>query len=80
MKKKDVSRRNFFGAAATGATAGLAALANPGLAAIRGALVENVRTLTGVTIAPDRHVTTLRHGVTRFRIALTATQTLTKVG
>jgi A/G-specific adenine glycosylase len=33
-------------------------------------LVNNVRELTGVTIAPGRHVKTLTHGVTRFRITL----------
>jgi A/G-specific adenine glycosylase len=33
-------------------------------------LAENVRTLTGVTVAPGRHITTLTHGVTRFRITL----------
>ncbi len=33
-------------------------------------LVENVRALTGVTAAPGRHMTTLTHGVTRFRITL----------
>ena len=33
-------------------------------------LAENVRTLTGVTVLPGRHITTLTHGVTRFRITL----------
>ena len=33
-------------------------------------LVENVWALTGVTVAPGRHIATLRHGVTRFRITL----------
>jgi len=33
-------------------------------------LVENVRDLTGVTVRPGRLLTTLRHGVTRFRITL----------
>jgi A/G-specific adenine glycosylase len=33
-------------------------------------IAENVRQLTGVEIASPRHVTTLRHGVTRFRIKL----------
>lgn len=33
-------------------------------------LIENVHALTGVTIMPGRHVTTLTHGVTRFRITL----------
>jgi A/G-specific adenine glycosylase len=33
-------------------------------------LVENVRRMTGVTIAPGPWVKTLRHGVTRFRITL----------
>jgi A/G-specific adenine glycosylase len=33
-------------------------------------LVEHVRALTGVTVAPGRHITTLTHGVTRFRITL----------
>jgi A/G-specific adenine glycosylase len=40
------------------------------LAAIHSELVENVRALAGAMIAPGRHVTTLRHGVTRFRITL----------
>jgi A/G-specific adenine glycosylase len=39
-------------------------------AAIDRELVDNVCALTGVTIAPGRHVTTLTHGVTRFRITL----------
>ena len=33
-------------------------------------LVENFRDLTGVHIAPGRHVHTLTHSVTRFRITL----------
>jgi A/G-specific adenine glycosylase len=33
-------------------------------------LTEKVLALTGVAIAPDRHVKTLIHGVTRFRITL----------
>jgi A/G-specific adenine glycosylase len=33
-------------------------------------LIENVRALTGVTIAPGRRIATLTHGVTRFRITL----------
>jgi A/G-specific adenine glycosylase len=33
-------------------------------------LVENVRDLTGFVVAPGRHVKTLTHGVTRFRITL----------
>jgi A/G-specific adenine glycosylase len=33
-------------------------------------LAENVRALTGVTVAPGRHLTTVIHGVTRFRITL----------
>jgi A/G-specific adenine glycosylase len=33
-------------------------------------LVEHVRALTGVTVAPGQHITTLTHGVTRFRITL----------
>jgi A/G-specific adenine glycosylase len=33
-------------------------------------LAENVQRLTGVTIAPGRHLKTLKHGVTRFRITL----------
>jgi A/G-specific adenine glycosylase len=33
-------------------------------------LVENVLAMTGVTIAPGRHIKTLTHGVTRFRITL----------
>jgi A/G-specific adenine glycosylase len=39
-------------------------------AANRRELVENVLSLTGVTIALGQHVTTLKHGVTRFRITL----------
>ncbi len=39
-------------------------------AAIGRELVENVRALTGVTVAPGRHITTFTHGVTRFRITL----------
>jgi A/G-specific adenine glycosylase len=39
-------------------------------AEIHRALVDNVRRLTGVTIAPGEHRKTLRHGVTRFRITL----------
>ena len=38
--------------------------------AVNQALVESVRALTGVTIAPGRRITTLTHGVTRFRITL----------
>jgi A/G-specific adenine glycosylase len=37
---------------------------------VRRALAENVLALTGVVIAPGRHVKTLTHGVTRFRITL----------
>ena len=33
-------------------------------------LAENVRALTGVMVRPGRHITTLTHGVTRFRITL----------
>ena len=33
-------------------------------------LAENVLALTGVTVASGRHITTLTHGVTRFRITL----------
>jgi A/G-specific adenine glycosylase len=33
-------------------------------------LAENVRALTGVMVAPGRRITTLTHGVTRFRITL----------
>jgi len=39
-------------------------------AAIGRELVENVRALTGPTVAPGPHITTLTHGVTRFRITL----------
>jgi A/G-specific adenine glycosylase len=39
-------------------------------AAIARELVDNVRALTGVAIAPGRHVATLTHTVTRFRITL----------
>ena len=39
-------------------------------AALGPALVDNVRRLTGVTVEPGRHLKTLRHGVTRFRITL----------
>ena len=39
-------------------------------ASIHRELIENVLALTGVTIVPGRHVTTLTHGVTRFRITL----------
>ena len=37
---------------------------------VRRELAENVLALTGVVIAPGRHVKTLTHGVTRFRITL----------
>ena len=37
---------------------------------IHRAIVENVRRLTGVSVAPGEHRQTLRHGVTRFRITL----------
>jgi A/G-specific adenine glycosylase len=40
------------------------------VAALHRELVENVRALTGVTITPGQHITTLTHGVTRFRITL----------
>jgi A/G-specific adenine glycosylase len=39
-------------------------------AAVHHELVEKVRTLVGVTIAPGRHFKTLTHGVTRFHITL----------
>jgi A/G-specific adenine glycosylase len=39
-------------------------------AALRRELVENVRTLAGVVVSPGKHMTTLTHGVTRFRITL----------
>lgn len=39
-------------------------------AAMRRELAEKVRTSTDVTVAVGRHVTTLTHGVTRFRITL----------
>ena len=39
-------------------------------AAIRRELAESVRSLSGIRIAMGRHVTTLKHGVTRFRITL----------
>jgi len=39
-------------------------------AGIRRELVENVRELIGVDIAPGQHIHTLTHGVTRFRITL----------
>ncbi len=39
-------------------------------AAVRRELVERVRAIVGVTIAPGRHVKTLTHGVTRFHITL----------
>ena len=39
-------------------------------ASIHRELIENIRALTGVTIAPGRKITTLTHGVTRFRITL----------
>ncbi len=37
---------------------------------LRRELTDKVRRLTGVTIAPPRHLNTIRHGVTRFRITL----------
>ena len=37
---------------------------------VRRELVDNVRRMTGVCIAPGEHRKTLRHGVTRFRITL----------
>jgi A/G-specific adenine glycosylase len=39
-------------------------------AALRRELVENVRQLTGLIVAPGEHLKTLTHGVTRFRITL----------
>ena len=33
-------------------------------------LAENVRTLAGALVSPGQHITTLTHGVTRFRITL----------
>jgi A/G-specific adenine glycosylase len=39
-------------------------------AEVRRELTENVLALTGVVVAPGRHVKTLTHGVTRFRITL----------
>jgi A/G-specific adenine glycosylase len=41
-----------------------------GPAAVRRELIEKVRRLTGVTIRPGRHLETIKHGVTRFRITL----------
>jgi len=38
--------------------------------ALRRRLVDGVMALTGVRIAPREHVTTFRHGVTRYRITL----------
>jgi A/G-specific adenine glycosylase len=40
------------------------------IAALHQELIENVRELTGVTIAPGQNIATLTHGVTRFRITL----------
>jgi A/G-specific adenine glycosylase len=40
------------------------------LTALHQELIENVRELTGVTIAPGQNIATLTHGVTRFRITL----------
>jgi A/G-specific adenine glycosylase len=39
-------------------------------AALRRELIHNVRRLAGVDIAPGRHLKTIKHGVTRFRITL----------
>ena len=41
-----------------------------GPAALRRELIEGVRELTGITVEPGRHVKTIKHGVTRFRITL----------
>ena len=41
---------------------------------VRRELVENVRRLTGVVIEPTGMLATIKHGVTRFRIALTCHQ------
>jgi A/G-specific adenine glycosylase len=37
---------------------------------VRRELAENVLALTGVVVAPDQHLKTITHGVTRFRITL----------
>jgi A/G-specific adenine glycosylase len=39
-------------------------------AALGRELVQNVRKLTGVIVQPGKHLQTIKHGVTRFRITL----------
>ena len=46
------------------------AIASKQSADVRRELIEKVRRLTGVTVAPGQRLATIKHGVTRFRITL----------
>ncbi len=38
---------------------------------VGGEIIESVQRLTGVLVTPEEKLTTIKHGVTRFRITLT---------